>query len=100
MRHAWNLKFDRDLTSNLMLVFGQQGDAMGLKAEVDRILRRLDISAAAAERSVFLLRQIDTAKSRMEEACSLLKVPSAQLKQIHSHLFSLFSCCLPCMSKK
>ena len=52
-----------------------QGDATGLKVEVDRILRKLETSAAAAESSVSLIRQIDIAKSRMEEACSLLKVP-------------------------
>ena len=51
-----------------------QGDAASLKVEVDRILRKLETSAAAAEASVSLLRQIDVAKSRMEEACSLLKV--------------------------
>lgn len=56
-----------------------KGDAMSLKVEVDRILRKLDFSAVAAEESVFLLRQISTAKSRMEEACSLLKVSKSGL---------------------
>ena len=54
-----------------------QGDAASLKTEVDRILLKLESSASAAEASVSLLRQIDTAKTRMEEACSLLKVPFA-----------------------
>lgn len=54
-----------------------QGDAAGLKMEVDRVLRKLETSAAAAGESVFLLQQIDTAKTRMEEACNLLKVSSA-----------------------
>lgn len=65
-----------------------QGDAMGLKVEVDRVLRKLEVSAAAAEKSVSLLRQIDTAKSRMEEACSLLKAhclhPNLCTSSLHS----------------
>ena len=51
-----------------------QGDAGGLKMDVDRVLRKLEVSSSAAEQSVSLLRQIDLAKSRMEEACSVLKV--------------------------
>ena len=42
--------------------------------DVDRVLRKLEVSSSAAEQSVSLLRQIDLAKSRMEEACSVLKV--------------------------
>jgi hypothetical protein len=51
-----------------------QGDAGGLKVDVDRVLRKLEVSSSAAEQSVSLLRQIDLVKSRIEEACSVLKV--------------------------
>jgi len=53
-----------------------QGDAGALKVDVDRVLRKLDMSSTAAEQSVTLLRQIDLAKSRMEKACNVLKVSS------------------------
>ena len=51
-----------------------QGDVANLKAEVERVLKQLEASASAAEQSVSLLVQVDRTKSRMEEACSTLKV--------------------------
>lgn len=72
-----------------------QGDAAGLKTEVDRILRKLEISASAAEASVSLLRQIDTAKSRMEEACSLLKASHSPISAL-PHLVKQTHCSIWC----
>lgn len=51
-----------------------QADASNLKADVDRILQRLVVSADAAEQSVASLAYLDLGKTRMEEACSTLKV--------------------------
>lgn len=53
-----------------------QADASNLKGEVDRILQKLTVSADAAEQSVASLAFLDLGKSRMEEACTTLKVSS------------------------
>ena len=51
-----------------------QGDAADLKADVVRGLGNVSAAAGAAVSNVSLLKELDLAKTRMEAACSTLKV--------------------------
>ena len=51
-----------------------QGDIAGLKADVGRGLGTVSAAAAAASANVALLVELERVKSRMEAACSTLKV--------------------------
>ena len=54
--------------------FAVQGDVLSLKTDVGRGLSSVSGAAAAASANVALLVQLERVKSRMEAACSTLKV--------------------------
>lgn len=51
-----------------------QGDVTGLKADVSRGLGMVSSAAAAAASNVALIAELERVKTRMEAACSTLKV--------------------------
>ena len=62
---------------------------LSLRTDVAKVLRQLEHAAGTAERSVALLRQMDHVKTRMEAACSTLKVILYDCHKYHRSLLNL-----------